>query len=50
MAHRRRYGDGDAGKPADHRPAHNRSFKNRINRGATKPEWLPGSSIGSLSQ
>ena len=29
---------------------HSRSFRNRISRGATKPEWLPGSSIGSLSQ
>src|SRR5690242_19196099 len=25
--------------------SHSRSFRNRISRGATKPEWLPGSSI-----
>ena len=29
---------------------HSRSARKRSRRGATKPEWLPGSSIGSLSQ
>jgi len=38
---------------ADARPRatrYSRSFRKRMRRGARKPEWLPGSSIGSLSQ
>ena len=29
---------------------YSRSARKRSSRGATKPVWLPGSSIGSLSQ